>query len=163
MADTKLSALVELAATPAVDDEVYIRDVSEAAADESKRITTANLLASKTTLTIGETEVFAANSPDPSAWADLDLSAVVGANACLVIIKVVFTTTAADYTFSCRRNGDTDEAYVATIVGGSASVGQISKNTYMTFLVPTDTSGIIEWRLEGVTQAMTIDVIAYIK
>ena len=47
MADTKLSALVELAATPAVDDEVYIRDVSEAAADESKRITTANLLASK--------------------------------------------------------------------------------------------------------------------
>ena len=46
MADTKLSALIELAATPAVDDEVYIRDVSEAAADESKRITIANLLPS---------------------------------------------------------------------------------------------------------------------
>lgn len=45
MADTKLSALTELAATPASDDEVYIRDVSEAAADESKRITIANLLA----------------------------------------------------------------------------------------------------------------------
>ena len=38
MADTKLSALTELAATPADDDEVYIRDVSEAAADESKRV-----------------------------------------------------------------------------------------------------------------------------
>ena len=45
MADTKLSALTELAATPANDDEVYIRDVSEAAAAESKRITIANLKA----------------------------------------------------------------------------------------------------------------------
>ena len=38
MADTKLSALTELAATPAADDELYIRDVSELAADESKRV-----------------------------------------------------------------------------------------------------------------------------
>lgn len=45
MADTKLSELTELDATPAVGDEVYIRDVSEAAATESKRITIANLLA----------------------------------------------------------------------------------------------------------------------
>lgn len=44
MADTKLSALTELDATPADDDEVYIRDVSEDPADESKRITIANLL-----------------------------------------------------------------------------------------------------------------------
>ena len=43
MSDRKLSELTELVATPANDDEVYIRDVSEAAADESKRITTANL------------------------------------------------------------------------------------------------------------------------
>ena len=43
MADTKLSGLTELAATPASDDEVYIRDVSEAAEAESKRITVANL------------------------------------------------------------------------------------------------------------------------
>jgi len=47
MADTKLSALVELAAAPAVDDEIYIRDVSEAAATESKRITYANLVANQ--------------------------------------------------------------------------------------------------------------------
>jgi hypothetical protein len=43
MADTKLSALTELAATPATGDEIYIRDISESAADESKRITIANL------------------------------------------------------------------------------------------------------------------------
>uniref|UniRef100_A0A6M3KBQ2 Pectate lyase n=1 Tax=viral metagenome TaxID=1070528 RepID=A0A6M3KBQ2_9ZZZZ len=48
MADSKLSALTELAATPAVDDELYIRDISEAAADESKRITIANLFTSPT-------------------------------------------------------------------------------------------------------------------
>lgn len=45
IADTKLSALTELAATPADGDELYIRDVSEAAANESKRITVANLVA----------------------------------------------------------------------------------------------------------------------
>ena len=46
MGDTKLSALTELAATPASDDEVYIRDVSEEPASESKRITIAHLGAS---------------------------------------------------------------------------------------------------------------------
>jgi len=51
MADTKLSALTELATTPAVDDEVYIRDVSEVASAESKRITIANLFNSPTLAT----------------------------------------------------------------------------------------------------------------
>ena len=40
---SKLSALTELAAAPATGDELYIRDISEVAADESKRITIANL------------------------------------------------------------------------------------------------------------------------
>ena len=44
MADTKLSALTELAATPAADDELYIRDVSEEAINESKRIQYSNLV-----------------------------------------------------------------------------------------------------------------------
>jgi len=45
MADTKLSALPELAAEPASDDEIYIRDVSEPEATDYKRITIANLKA----------------------------------------------------------------------------------------------------------------------
>ena len=44
MADSKLSALPALAATPAGTDELYIRDVSEPAVDQSKRITVTNLL-----------------------------------------------------------------------------------------------------------------------
>lgn len=43
MVDKKLSELTELTATPATDDEFYIRDVSEVAALESKRITVATL------------------------------------------------------------------------------------------------------------------------
>jgi hypothetical protein len=39
MADTKLSALTALTASPATGDEIYLRDISESAADESKRIT----------------------------------------------------------------------------------------------------------------------------
>jgi len=50
MADTKLSALTELAAGAATDDEIYIRDISEASADESKRMTISNLLLSLTNL-----------------------------------------------------------------------------------------------------------------
>ncbi len=56
MADQKLSELAELAATPAVDDELYIRDVSEAAATESKRITVANLLAKSADINHNEPE-----------------------------------------------------------------------------------------------------------
>ena len=44
MADSKLSALSELATIPADGDELLIRDISEPASDESKRITVANLL-----------------------------------------------------------------------------------------------------------------------
>jgi len=44
MADTKLSALTELAVAPASTDELYIRDEGEAEANESKRITIANLM-----------------------------------------------------------------------------------------------------------------------
>ena len=51
MADTKLSALNELAVTPAGSDELYIRDVSEPASSESKRITVTNLLSGAPTAT----------------------------------------------------------------------------------------------------------------
>jgi len=67
MADQKLSALTELAATPADDDEVYIRDVSEAAADESKRIRVDNLIAGA-----GGTVDFFDKLRDFIPWVSLD-------------------------------------------------------------------------------------------
>jgi hypothetical protein len=42
MADQKLSGLPALGAPPAEDDEVYLRDVSEAGADQRKRLSMAN-------------------------------------------------------------------------------------------------------------------------
>ena len=60
MADTKLSALTELNATPAGTDELYIRDVSESASDESKRITVTNLVAAAS----GPTEASQGNMED---------------------------------------------------------------------------------------------------
>ena len=51
MPDSKLSALTELAVAPAATDELYIRDVSEAAADESKRILVSTLFTSPTLVT----------------------------------------------------------------------------------------------------------------
>jgi len=77
MADTKLSALTELAATPANNDEVYIRDVSEAAADESKRITIANLLAGGATIATGS---YTGNDAD-------DRQITVGFKCSMVIVS----------------------------------------------------------------------------
>ncbi len=78
MADTKLSALTELATTPADADEVYIRDVSEAAAAESKRITVTNLIgaAGKNYIGTAFTAVLAYGAGHATTtWTDLDLSA----------------------------------------------------------------------------------------
>jgi hypothetical protein len=55
MADSKLSALTELAAAPSTSDELYIRDVSELASAESKRITVANLFTTPTIAATGWT------------------------------------------------------------------------------------------------------------
>ena len=51
MSDTKLSDLPELAAAPAATDEIYVRDVSEVAGAESKRLTITNLFTSPTLVT----------------------------------------------------------------------------------------------------------------
>ena len=59
MADKKLSALTELATNPDDADEVLVRDVSEPAASESKRITAENLLSrlKNVNLAGGDTEL----------------------------------------------------------------------------------------------------------
>jgi len=106
------------------------------------------------TLTVAETEVFDGNSPD--AWTDLDLSAVVGANPALVLLKIY----ADNRTFAVRKNGDTDEFYVAAPDGASAGVQ--GGTIHMALLVATDAAGIIEWICSGAV-ATTVDIIAYIK
>jgi hypothetical protein len=65
MADKKLSALTELAAVPAADDEFYLRDISESATNESKKILYANLSVVRSTV-VEEVRAGASASGDVS-------------------------------------------------------------------------------------------------
>ena len=162
MADTKLSALTALAATPAVDDEVYIRDVSEAAATESKRITIANLMAASASLTVAETEVY--NAAAPVAWTDLDLSGTIGSQASLVLLKLTCAANQDTY-YAVRKNGDADEFYRAQTQPMGVAIGFVYTGSYVhhiTLLVATDTNGVIEWKAGG-NDTVVIDIIGYIK
>ena len=109
-------------------------------------------------LTIAETEVFSGNSP--AGWTDLDLSATIGAQATLVILKVYVPATEG---FGIRKNGDTDAyKYGGTNPAGCAALTTLLNNWYIVLAV-TDTSGIVEWITGGVTANTTIDVIGYVK
>ena len=99
MADTKLSALTELAATPANDDEVYIRDVSEAAANESKRITIANLLAS-----LGGMELV--DEASPSVAAEVEFTGLNG--ELFLLLYTLFCSAASDLRMSLNGISSAD-------------------------------------------------------
>lgn len=110
-------------------------------------------------LTVAETEVFSGTSP--TAFTDLDLSAVVGTNPALVLLKVY---SASNFVvLSVRKNGDTDtfSAGSQTAAGGCAMVDDF-QTFHLVVLVATDVNGIIEWDTDGAV-SMTIDVIAFIK
>lgn len=157
MADQKLSELTELATAPANDDEVYIRDVSEAAAAESKRITITNLLAGAggATLTVAETEVFSGSVTTANTFQDLDINAVVGSNHALVYCVVTRGVNDPAF-FVARLNGETVEwrDYLTRF-------DMTTLDHRYTFIVPTDNAGIFEWKT-AVQQAVVISVIAFI-
>tara|TARA_Y100000310_G_scaffold320477_1_gene376974 strand:+ start:1503 stop:1979 length:477 start_codon:yes stop_codon:yes gene_type:complete len=158
MADTKLSDLNELATTPAAADEFYIRDVSEVAAAESKRITRANLVGGLSALTVAQTEVYSAAAP--TTWTDLDLSGTIGSQVTVVILKL---TSAYGYrTVAFRKNGDTEERFQVNRQSGLSVVDLAVAGVACTVLVLSDASGVIEWKAE-MADTTTIDVIAYIK
>ena len=113
MPDTRLSALTELAATPASTDEVYIRDVSESASAESKRITLANLLALYNALTATLTnKTFDANGTGNSIT-NIE-NADIAAAAALVGSKLVASTATARGAVELAIVAETDTGTDAT-------------------------------------------------
>lgn len=98
MADTKLSALTELAAVPADTDEFYVRDVSEAASAESKRITWTNLVPDASTTQAGKAEL--ATSAELNTGTDTgrvpSVDALAGSNFGERIIQMVVFDFATD-------------------------------------------------------------------
>ena len=111
-------------------------------------------------LTVSETEVFASGSTTPTAWTDLDLSGTVGANAALVLLKVA--RAGGTQFVAVRKNGDTDEFYSGTAMGGCAAAA-LQTAIHTVFLVATDNSGKIEWKNNAARTDVTVDIIAYIK
>lgn len=110
MADTKLSALTELAATPANDDEVYIRDVSEIAADESKRITITNLMGAvhyaRLTVLYFRENPATGTMTTPSALNDDDMGTTCQSGSINEYAQVLFNS--ATIITQWRQYGDTN-------------------------------------------------------
>jgi len=106
-------------------------------------------------LTIGETGVFAGNPPD--AYTDLDLSAVVGAQAVLVMLR--FRDDTGNGNYSVRRNGDAQD-----YEGGDGANCGSTGNTGLSccLITPTDSSGVVEWEATDALGDTTVDVIAWI-
>jgi len=112
-------------------------------------------------LIVQETEVY--NAAAPVAWTDLNLSATVGAQSCLVLLKVTETSNTAATLIAARKNGDTDEFMAG---GGSNNIafslaGQNS-SFHVVLAVFTDGAGIIEIRANA-ANTLTIDVMGYVK
>jgi len=110
-------------------------------------------------LTVAETQVYAA--APPVAWTDLDLSATIGAKACLVFLKITETANVSALLISVRKNGDTDE-FTAGAAHNIASVLAGQNSTYhVVVAVFTDAAGIIEWK-SNAANACTVDVMGYV-
>jgi len=99
-------------------------------------------------------EAFAAGTP-PTTWTDLDLHLIVGANRCLVMLKMV---SSANENKWFRTNGDTHD-YSA---GSIQAYGCNMLNNAGYIMLETDTGGIIEWKSAGATSTV-ITLIGYIK
>ncbi len=111
-------------------------------------------------LTVAETEVYNGNSP--AAWTDLDISAVVGTNPALVLLKIYYPAGAQE-SFAFRKNGDGDEFYSGSYDSAGAAAGStVAANIFYAVMVATDVLGVIEWKTDGVVAATTVDVIAFV-
>ena len=102
-----------------------------------------------------------------ATYADIDLSSIVGANAALVILS---GSIAADTgsALSVRRNGSAVDypgtTFTSTGAFGSSTLAAADGNTALgVLIVPTDTSGIIEYKVSGTNPSGNLYVLGYIK
>lgn len=97
------------------------------------------------------------NGASSTSYTDLDVSAVVGANAALVLFKV--TGNLDNVAF--RQNGDTTD-YFSTSGFASTNRGHAVTGTGCQILCATDSAGVVEWRVQT-TNTATIVVVGYIR
>lgn len=122
-----------------------------------------NMPAAGAVLVVAETEVFSGTTPDPIAWTDLDLKAVVGENHALVLLKF-HNPSGTGRTIAVRPNGDTDESFYADEGAGCASGLVDNVADYAYFWIATDATGKVEWCYDRAAEDnVTIDVVAFLK
>ena len=103
----------------------------------------------------------ASPTPDPSAWTDLDLSAYVGSNRAIVILKIL-NNTANERTVAVRPNGDATEYYETNISRGCAAA-DLGVNIASILVCETDAAGIIEWWAEAKDLDIDFTLLGYIR
>lgn len=80
------------------------------------------------------------NAVAPIAWTDLDLSAVVGARRCTVLLNIINDGGAGASQTTWRTNGNT-----RVINDGVGKGGNLADGEDCSVLVETDAAGIVEW------------------
>lgn len=115
--------------------------------------------ASGASITFVNTEVYA-TANKASSFEDLDLSAVVGTNRALVLLLIT-DTSASGNNFVFRENGIAD-SLSASVESPGCSGCKVGVNNAGFIIVPTDSSGIVEWLATVATRTCTADVRAYI-
>jgi hypothetical protein len=99
----------------------------------------------------------------PTSFTDLNLSATVGANSAIVLLRVENNSANAWYKF--RTNGMTDDVGLVSASGlypGGVSAMTIGNGASGYIIVATDSSGIVEWIAESGATTV-VHMVAYIK
>jgi hypothetical protein len=115
--------------------------------------TGARLFVGTTNVSSRHPRTSAFNTTAPTSYTDLDLSSIVGARRCTVLLKVNNKDTSNDRYYAFRRNGETLEPNDgATTALGTSKTGLVpgaGGNKYALVLVTTDATGIVEWLASG--------------
>lgn len=99
-----------------------------------------------------------------TSWADLDLSATVGANRALVVLEIYDTSTATNIMFRTKGsslsggyNGTTHAAWGAsgTALGTGGTGGYV--------VIVTDASGVVEHKANVAANSINLNVVSYQK
>lgn len=97
-----------------------------------------------------------------TAWADLDLSSVVGANRALVLLRINNTAGSTDQTYAIREKGDTGEYEGDFTLAGGLAMANIDHSKSGLLMCVSDTSGIIQMRGSHASALQSIYVVAYV-
>ena len=86
----------------------------------------------------------------PNAWTNKDLSSYVGSNHANVMLKAKRIAGFSNHTLAARMDGDTDNFKLSAGDSAESSVYIQTVNDAGYLIVPTSSTGIIEWIGDGV-------------